>query len=82
MGRCYLKQAKQNQGNIEQSEDYLSEAEKCFDEVSKLVEKSKDKPFKKQVISKLRRDFRELDLQRKLRQLLQIQTRAYPTKIV
>jgi len=61
LGRCYLKQAKQNQGNIEQSEDYLSEAEKCFDEVSKLVEKSKDKPFKKQVISKLRRDFRELD---------------------
>ena len=61
LGRCYLKQAKQNQGNIEQSEDYLSEAEKCFDEVSKLVEKSKDKSFKKQVISKLRRDFRELD---------------------
>ena len=61
LGRCYLKQAKQNQGNIEQSEDYLSEAEKCFDEVSKLVEKLKDKSFKKQVISKLRRDFRELD---------------------
>ena len=61
LGRCYLKQAKQNQGNIEQSEDYLSEVEKCFDEVSKLVEKSKDKSFKKQVISKLRRDFRELD---------------------
>ena len=61
LGRCYLKQAKQNQGNIEQSEDYLSEAEKCFDEVSKLVEKSKDKSFKKQAIAKLRRDFRELD---------------------
>ena len=61
LGRCYLKQAKQNQGNIEQSEDYLSEAEKCFDEVSKLVEKSKYKSLKKQVISKLRRDFRELD---------------------
>ena len=61
LGRCYLKQAKQNQGNIEQSEDYLSEAEKCFDEVSKLVEKLKDKSFKKQVISKLRHDFRELD---------------------
>lgn len=61
LGRCYLKQAKQNQGNIEQSKDYLSEVEKHFDEASKLLEKSTDKPFKQQTLAKMRRDFRELE---------------------
>ena len=61
LGRCYLKQAKQNQGNIKQSKDYLSEAEEHFDKVSKLIEKLKNKPFKKQMIIKFARNIRELD---------------------
>ena len=59
-GRCYLKQAKQNKGNIEQSKDYLSEAEEHFGEASKLVKKLNDESLKKQRIEKLARDFREL----------------------
>ena len=60
LGRCYLKQAKQNKGNIEQSKDYLSEAEEHFGEASKLVKKLNDESLKKQRIEKLARDFREL----------------------
>ena len=60
LGRCYLKQAKQNKGNIEQSKDYLSEAEEHFGEASKLVKKLNDESLKKQRLEKLARDFREL----------------------
>ncbi len=61
LGRCYLKNNKQNKGNIKQSEDFLSRAKEHFDEASKLAEKIKDESSKKQMLTKLVRNFRELD---------------------
>ena len=60
LGHCYLKQGKKNKDNIKQNENFLLEAEKHFDEAFKLAKRITDKTLKKQLITKIRRDFQEL----------------------